>query len=126
MLNLLQEEGRYTDDFVLEIEGGNFTAARIAEECGLDYVEEIFPNHFHFKVRLKFKNRLDKNKVRLKLRTLGNALYFDNFEHSEKSIFRNTARVIQVENKTHSPIVISRIIFCANCYLFRTNCSRPC
>ena len=51
--NLLKEEteDRYTDDFVVEIEGGNFTAVRIAEECGLDYVEEVFPNHFHFKVR---------------------------------------------------------------------------
>ena len=51
--NLSKEEteDRYTDDFVVEIEGGNFTAVRIAEECGLDYVEEVFPNHFHFKVR---------------------------------------------------------------------------
>ena len=46
-----ETEDRYTDDFVVKIEGGNFTAVRIAEECGLDYVEEVFPNHFHFKVR---------------------------------------------------------------------------
>ena len=55
--NLLKEKtgDRYTDDFVVEIEGGNFTAVRIAEECGLDYVEEVFPNHFHFKVRFAQK-----------------------------------------------------------------------
>ena len=51
--NLLKDEtkDRYTDDFVVEIEGGNFTAIRLAQEYGLDYIEEVFPNHFHFKVR---------------------------------------------------------------------------
>ena len=51
--NLLKDEtkDRYTDDFVVEIEGGNFTAIRLAHEYGLDYIEEVFPNHFHFKVR---------------------------------------------------------------------------
>ena len=51
--NLLKDEtkDRYTDDFVVEIEGGNFTAIRLAQEYGLDYIEEVFPKHFHFKVR---------------------------------------------------------------------------
>ena len=82
MHNLLKEEteDRYTDDFVVEIEGGNFTAVRIAEECGLDYVEEVFPNHFHFKVRSKFQK-------------FWNILtWFENFENSNYSINRKQAK----------------------------------
>ena len=85
MQNLSKEETeyRYTDDFVVEIEGGNFTAVRIAEECGLDYVEEVFPNHFHFKVRYKYQ----------KFQKFLNILtWFENFENSNYSINRNTGQ----------------------------------
>ena len=48
--NPWSEKIKYTNDFVVEIRG-NRTAQSIAHQFGYKLIQEIIPNHFHFKVK---------------------------------------------------------------------------